>query len=198
MTTMHCVGLDLSLAATGWATIRPGETGLRHGLVPSSPPGGATEDYYPLTLTRLRKIAARVLQRIREGRQDGDPMVVAIEGPSYGNAGVQGYHARAGLMWILYHLIEKEATAVAIVPPASLKRYMTGNGNADKAAMVAAVQRAFPGNLITDDNEADALGLAAMVARQLNQPVEASVQRCHPQALNGVPWPLWIRQLHNP
>lgn len=192
--TPHIVGLDLSLSSTGWAVIRPGEK-PRTGIITSPSVSNGSEDFYPLTLDRLRKLAARIIQAARAGRLENDPLLIAIEGPSFGNANMSGYHARAGLMWLVYHLLQKEADAIVIVPPASLKRYVTGNGNADKVAMVAAIQRAFPAHLVTDDNEADALGLAAMIARQIHQPQEASVQRVNPVALNAVPWPKWIRQL---
>lgn len=192
--TPHIVGLDMSLALTGWASIRPGDE-VRHGTIPSAPPRSAKEDYYPETLDRIRRIVARALDRADIGRGPDDPLIVGIEGPSHGNSNEKGYHARAGLFWMIYHLIAKRSTAVVIIPPASAKRYMTGSGNADKAAMVAAVQRAFPGQLITDDNEADAMTLAAMIARQLHFPQEVSAQRVMPSALDAVPWPRWIREL---
>lgn len=182
--TLHIVGLDLSFTNTGWAIIRPGE-GIRHGLV--STPAIDPANYYPLTLDRIRRISSRSLARIRDGREPGDPMVVAFEAPSYGSKGGQE-HARGGLWWLLYHLISKEADLVITIPPKSAKSYM-GNGNYDKPAMVAAVQRAFPERLITDDNEADALTLAAMVARQCGMAQEQSVQRVRPSALDGVRWP---------
>lgn len=47
------------------------------------------------------------------------------------------------------------------VPVGEIKKHLTGKGNADKAAMVAAV-RAL-GYDVTDDNEADAIALALLV-----------------------------------
>ena len=187
--TVHVVGLDLSLAKTGWSIIRPGEP-IRHGVLPSSAVRG---DYYVETLDRLRRICARIIRRAAEGHEVGDVIVYAIEGPSHGNSNENGYHARAGLMWLLLHLLSKSGTCV-VVPPSSAKRYMTGKGNADKPAMVSAVQRAFPALIVTDDNEADAITMAAMVARELGFPQEVSTHRVHPAALDGVVWPEWITQ----
>lgn len=201
MTTLHLVGLDTSLARTGWSTARVGHDvrpEIRHGIIPTPSVKLSGADYYPETLARIRRIGGRVLREIRAGRQDGDPMIVAFEGPAMESNSGQA-DARAGLRWILYNIIEREADAVVIIPPANLKQYLTGKGGgplADKPAIVAAVQRAYPDQWVTDDNEADAIGLAAMLARQLNYPLEASVQRCHPFALNAVHWPAWIRDLH--
>lgn len=201
MTTLHIAGLDMSLAATGWSTARVtlGEQPeLRVGLIPTPSVKLSGADYYPETLARIRNIAARTLRAIREGQQPGDPFLVAMEGPAMESNTGQA-DARAGLRWLVYHLLEKEADAVVIVPPSTLKQYATGKGGgpaADKPAMVAAAQRAYPDVWISDDNEADAILLAGMVARQVNHPIEASVQRCHPFALNAVRWPRWIRDLH--
>jgi len=45
----------------------------------------------------------------------------------------------------------------AAVHSATIKKHATGRGNADKAAMLAAMQA--KGHAVTDDNEADALAL---------------------------------------
>ncbi len=52
------------------------------------------------------------------------------------------------------------------VPPADLKRFTTGKGNANKDAMVAAVERRW-GRHITDDNEADAFALLQWALAEL-------------------------------
>jgi hypothetical protein len=200
-TTLHIAGLDMSLAKTGWSTARvalgqPAE--LRVGPIPTPSVKLAGADYYPEPLSRIRKVLGRTLREIREGRNPGDPFLVAMEGPAMEANNGQA-DARAGLRWLTYHLLEKECDAFVIVPPSNLKQYATGKGggpDADKPAMVAAAQRAYPDVWISDDNEADALLLAGMVARQVNHPIEASVQRCHPFALNAVKWPAWIRELH--
>jgi Holliday junction resolvasome RuvABC endonuclease subunit len=202
VTRIHIAGFDVSLARTGWATVRIEHDRppvIDHGVIPSNPVGGTTADYYPLTLARIRRIAGRIVGTVRREREVGDPLIVAMEGPALGVArdAAGQADARAGLRWLVYHLLEKEADAFVIIPPSNLKQYLTGKGggpDADKVAIVAAAQRAYPDRWITDDNEAEALGLAAMVARQINAPIEASVQRCHPFALNAVHWPVWIRR----
>lgn len=73
------------------------------------------------------------------------------------HAGVDAAHAYGGFMahltaWCEHHQIPYQG-----VPVGTIKRHATGKGNADKAAMLAAM-RAL-GYTPADDNEADALAL---------------------------------------
>ena len=52
---------------------------------------------------------------------------------------------------------EERSVAYEGVPVGTIKRFATGRGNADKAAMVAAIQAR--GFRPADDNEADAIAL---------------------------------------
>lgn len=198
MTTFHIVGLDLSLTATGVARIRVGDgiegRWIRVDVVGSSPVRNAQ---YPDTLARLRSLAARVVRKAREGAEEGDVIVFAIEGPILANpSGGQAQahvHTRAGFWWLVYHLVEKLGLVV-VVEPSKLKRYVTGKGNTPKDGVLSAVVRLFPDVDVTDNNEADGLGLASMVARELGFPMEPSVQRVTPAALDGIHWPEQITQ----
>lgn len=73
------------------------------------------------------------------------------------HAGVDASHAYGGWLAILSAWCEHHGVAYQGVPVATIKRYATGKGNADKAAMIAAIRRRgfTPG----DDNEADAVAL---------------------------------------
>ena len=186
------VGLDLSLSATGLAFVRPGaERPVAVDLVLSSHSGRE----YPATLSRLRTIARRILDRLDRAEQPGDVVVVVVEGPSLGST-VGHVHTRAGLWWLMYHLLEKRALVV-VVEPSKLKRYVTGKGNAPKTEVLARVAANYPNVGITDDNQADALALASMAARELGSPIEPSAQRVTPGALDGVAWPAIITEYRN-
>lgn len=181
----HIVGIDPSLSATGVARIRPGDpVPIRVNLVTSGPVPNAQ---YPDTLTRIRNIVGRVVRQALEGAEEGDVVIVAMEGPAFAATTGQ-VHTRAGLWWLLYHMLEKQG-ALVVIEPSKLKRYVTGKGNAPKDLVFASVIRAYPNVGIVDNNQADALGLAAMVAREIGQPQELSVQKCTPSALEGVLWP---------
>jgi hypothetical protein len=140
------------------------------------------------------------------GFQAGDIVIAVMEGPAYGSMAQKQQHqdTRAGLRWLTIHTFEPLTRptpdglpgAFRIVPPTSLKRYVTKKGNASKVAMMeAAAGRAFPGiDFRGDDNLVDAYGLAAMACRVLGYPVELSPQRVDPGALAGVRWPRFMEQ----
>lgn len=126
------VGLDLSLTATGICTaggagvFKPRSTGME----------------------RLHAIASFVAARV----SDGD--VVVIEGYSFGSKGNAMFNL-GELGGVVRLDLYKSGISFVDVPPSVLKKFATGNGNANKAAMVLAAGKAGydgPG----DDNAVDA------------------------------------------
>jgi Holliday junction resolvasome RuvABC endonuclease subunit len=80
------------------------------------------------------------------------------------HAGVDAAHAYGGFLahltaWCEHHGIPYEG-----IPVATIKKSATGKGNADKKAVIAAVQS--KGFHPQDDNEADALALLLWVIQQ--------------------------------
>lgn len=71
--------------------------------------------------------------------------------------GVAASHAYGAFLGHLTAWAEANKIAYAGVPVGTIKRHVTGKGNADKAAVIAAVRRL--GFDPKDDNEADALAL---------------------------------------
>jgi Holliday junction resolvasome RuvABC endonuclease subunit len=72
-------------------------------------------------------------------------------------------HVYGGLLATLTAWAELKAIPYEGVPVGTIKRYATGKGNADKAAVIAAMQaRGFHP---ADDNEADALALLLWATR---------------------------------
>jgi Holliday junction resolvasome RuvABC endonuclease subunit len=165
------LGLDLSLTCTGVAG-----NGWTAPLRPPAKLRGTD---------RLLWIRGEITERWVSGVD-----LVAIEGPSYGNQGQgrqAGHHERAGLWWIIRCALATRDIPVAVVPPATLKRYATGRGTADKASMVLAAARHFSWYEGTED-EADALMLAAMAADHLGEPI-AAMPAANRAALDKVEWP---------
>lgn len=156
---MNVIGLDLSLTGTGVAT----PTGTY--LVPSTGHKGAT-------LTDRRERLHRILTGICQHGCPAPQDLVVVEAPSLGQARQGGTHDRAGLWWIVVsHLLDR-ACHVIEVPPATLKKYVTGKGNAKKPDMRMAIYKRY-GVDITDDNEADAFALRALGLDLLGQPLAA-------------------------
>lgn len=73
------------------------------------------------------------------------------------HAGTDAAHVYGGLLAVLTAWCEEYGVAYVGIPVGTIKKFATGKGNADKAAMVAAARGwgFAPG----DDNEADAIAL---------------------------------------
>ncbi len=168
MTSPAVLGVDLSLTATGLSD------GGRTWLVRST---GHRGDTLAIRSTRLRQLRAAVLEHAR-----GTDLVV-VEGPSLGQA------RQGGHWWHVVGALLDTGTSVAEVPPATLKRYATGKGNAGKGAVIEATTRRYPQVLTDgDDNRCDALWLAVMGLDHLTG--SSTVPQAHRAALSAVVWPL--------
>lgn len=142
------VGLDLSLTATGIAwfdgsthTVKPKQNGDR----------------------RLLEIGQEIAIAI-DGRSID--LVVIEDLPTHAkSAGITGMvHGAARVL--LFRLRVPYVT----VPPASLKKYATGKGNAGKPEMAVALFKRF-GLELADDNQVDAFWLRAAGHDLFGQPL---------------------------
>ena len=176
---MRVIGLDLSLTATGFALIEDDTITVR--TITSKPIG---DGWVLDRVQRLDKIERAVMEHMA-GASEID--LIVIEGPSFGQMRQSGEHVRAGLWWRIVSICTDTAPVVE-VPPATLKKYATGKGNAAKDAVLLATARRFPDVDLLDNNQADALWLAAMGARHLEQPID-DVPQLNQTAMAAVRWP---------
>lgn len=149
------LGLDLSLTCTGWATLDTLTGRHTTGTLEVR-----TRDPYH-RLRHLRTAVGSLLSAT-------PPDVVTVEGYSYGSTGAAVTRlAELGAI-IRVHLLDTRHP-FHDVPPATLKRYATGKGNAPKTAVFAAAIRrlAYTG---TSTDEADALWLAHLGAHLTGEP----------------------------
>lgn len=131
---------DLSLSSTGYVSERV--DGVSRGTL--RPPADLSE------IERLDWIAKSVV-RLSHGAE-----LVIIEGFAF--ARPQQAHQLGGLGYIVRHSLWKLGIRYQDVAPATLKKFVTGKGNAKKDQMSMHVLKRFnvePAN----DNEADAVGL---------------------------------------
>jgi Holliday junction resolvasome RuvABC endonuclease subunit len=73
------------------------------------------------------------------------------------HVGTDAAHIYGGFLACLSAWCEENGLAYQGVPVGTIKRFTTGKGNADKAAVIAALR--VRGFSPTDDNEADALAI---------------------------------------
>lgn len=167
---MIVAGLDLSLTSTGVARIDGGSVHLER-LQPKKLTGHERLEYL-LGATRVTATIADL---------------VVIEGPSYGSQG-GSQHERAGLWWLVAHMLWTSRKPYAVVVPAGLKKYSSGKGNSGKDQVLAAVIRRYRDIPVDGNDVADALVLAAMAADHYGFPL-AEVPQVNRQALLAVTWP---------
>lgn len=163
-TIRRVVGLDLSLTATGIATIADSGTADTKTV--------KTTSAAPMP-DRIAHIAERVAETV-----GGPNVLVVMEDCVLRSNAALGLAMLHGV--VRDHLWQRGITPV-LVAPATLKVYAAGKGNADKGAVIAeAVRRlGYPGS---SDNEADALFLAHLGRDLLGCPL-VDLPQTHRRAL---------------
>lgn len=181
--TKHVLGLDLSLTSTGMAMI---EGGKLVG-VDSVKTKGKRADTIEDRAKRLRHIADVIVEFVRADQTD----LIVIEAPSYGSR-FGSAHDRSGLWWIVTEALITAGFQVALVAPQTRAKYATGAGNSKKDIVLAHVIERYVSETtprISNDDEADAVALAAMGARFLGEPVEDELPEANLAAMSGAQWP---------
>lgn len=162
------LGLDLSITCTGVAG-----AGWTDAI---KPPDAKKADIH----TRIDFIVRR-LHEFLPGIE-----LVALEGISFGSPDTN--RQIAGLNWIVRRELWKRGVPFASVPPASLKQFISGKGNAAKADVVREVTRRFPWFQGGED-EADAVVLAGMAAERVGQPIVELPKAQREAGMKKVVWP---------
>lgn len=172
------IGLDLSLTASGFARFAV-DAPPYATTIPSK---GKTADSLLDRSVRLETIAQRILNSMPEGIPA--PLVaVAIETPAH-NQTSGHHHDRSGLWWLTVSALLGQGYNVYEVSTTQVKKYATGKGNASKMEVMAAAIKRYPDLDIANDNEADAVVLAAFLARALGDPIEESLPQANLSALD--------------
>lgn len=174
------VGLDLSMTYTGGTIITGGDvwTFPARSIGKKDAPHTATAD-------RLIALTDEILSHI----PDVENVRIAIEGPSHGSTGTSA-HERAGLFWMVFAELHKRGAHISVIPPNNLKKYACGTSyRIDKDMVLAAVIRRYLDIPVTNNNIADSLVLAAMLARHHGQPIEGEeLPANHLSALDKIRW----------
>lgn len=165
------LALDLSLTATGVADTDGTSLTL------------SSDHKGPERLNDLRNQVDRLTHNQTTCRVD----VVAIEGYAMGSARQSHSYAIGELGGVIRHRLWMHNVPYVEVPPALVKKYATGKGNAPKDDVFAAAIRrlGYGGN---SKDEADALWLWALVLDALGEPV-VQVPAVHREALAKVQIP---------
>lgn len=178
---MIVYGIDPSLTATGIARVDTDDRlVVECQTLTSTGKSGAT-------LARRRERLNRLTDQVY-GALWNPPDLIVIEAPSLGQARQGGQLDRHGLWWMLVDALIDHVTLVAVTP-AQRAKYATGRGNAGKDEVLLAVARRYPHAEPQNNNEADALVLAAMGARLLGEPIEEHLPKANLSAMDKVERP---------
>lgn len=164
---MIIVGLDLSLTAPGVASLNPGDSMTFGTLKPKALSTPAA----PLHVTdktsrdedaRLIQLADQVIEYVATATSSDEdmlPSLIVIEGLGFASQ-TSSAMTRAGLHFLVRTRLRSFTWAhVQIVAPSTLKKFVTGKGNSEKSLMLREVYKRWKCDC-TDDNQADAVGLA--------------------------------------
>lgn len=186
---MIVVGLDLSLTGAGIAVIRDDEfveQGLSRFDVDTF--GHELKKDAPLVARgdRIQFVAGQIVNCITSEIEQPD--LVAIEDMPYGATGA-GTIDRSGLWWHVVIALQNRGIPIVQVNVSTLKIYATGKGaGVGKDEVMLAVARRYPDAPISNNNEADAFGLAAIAARLVGHPIE-TLPLTHLRAMDKLEMP---------
>jgi Holliday junction resolvasome RuvABC endonuclease subunit len=181
--TFRTVGLDLSLTSTGTAWLIQGPHDPAFIETQTFTSAGSATATLDDRWRRLQNLSEQIWNVARCAD------LVVIEGPSYASKNPGSAHDRSGLWWRVVDRLVAAEIPVVEVPPSCRAKYATGKGNAAKTAVLLAAERRYPQAGIEGDDTADAVVLAAMGARHLGRPAEASLPATHLAGMTGVRWP---------
>lgn len=181
----NVLGVDLSLTGAGIASLA--ETNEVHTF------GRKGKNNEPYAMRNERANAIR--ESIADLLIAADAYDLAVfEGPSFGSVGGSAFD-RAGLWWKVYDMLTSKGIPILVVIPNKVKIYGVGRATSrgenkvEKDEIFAAAIRRYPDIDIQNNNEADALLLAAIGRRMLGHPLEQTLPQTHLRALDGLVLP---------
>lgn len=174
----HVVGIDFSLTATG--------IGSSRGWAVTIGEKGRRGDLFDQRGARIDRLAGAVDEHV--GRSHHVDLAV-MEQPAPGVPGGSTWD-RAGAWWAIARDLRRRRIPIAFVANTARSKYATGRAGADKDTVLRMMREQLPGWTIDNDNEADALALAAMGRDWLGRPLYPVTDRARWEALEAVEWPV--------
>lgn len=176
------IGLDTSLTSAGVAVLR-----LRDGVIT----GETIRVRPPAKLTgheRLDNQRNAIVSEVRRTGVQYSNLLTIIERaiPQRQKYALENL----GLWWLVTHTLWANGIDYAQVVASSAKKYITGNGRAEKDEIMVALFKRWTvlAQAITNNDTADAMCFAIMAADWLGWPV-APVPKEQRKSLEAVMWP---------
>lgn len=162
---MKTIGIDLSLTGTG-ICILENEKIVDTKLIKSKKEGDTPTD----EIIRMYSIVEEVVEEflIYNSKEEISVDLVLLEGISYMSKNTTALSQLSGLSYMVRSELFRNDIPFVIVAPSSLKKFITGKGNSPKDIIMMEIYKGW-GETITDNNKADAFGLA-MIGQYLLNP----------------------------
>ena len=169
MTTV--IGLDISLTKTGIAVVKADGLVLHSGLIKSKPTGDTPKD----EVIRLTGICRQIFEQLDKTLGKSKPDLVMIENFAFMARNTTALTQIAGVSYMIRAELVKRNWPFILVAPTSLKKFVTGKGNADKNQMMMMIFKDYTFESL-DDNTADSYALAvcglALLGKELHKTIE--------------------------
>jgi Holliday junction resolvasome RuvABC endonuclease subunit len=194
----YIVGLDLSLTSSGIAilsdclptaqAVPAHQQGydVAPAVLRSVGEDGKRADSYRTRSRRVRRQCAAIMRIL-------DPylgtVLALVEGPIYAGKVLPSYFDRAGLFHGVFGALDARGIPIAVVSPTTGHQFVTGKGHADKSDIVVEASKWWPDVFVHNDDEADALGYAAMGAMHVGLKLPFRPRARHYNAVATVDWP---------
>lgn len=148
----YFVGLDLSLNGTAIVIVDQNKNLILNRVISTNPKNGIED--------RIRQITDKVINELYNISDNLSS--IYIEGISYGSTG-KAFSQLSGLFYHIQILIDNNFPNVIkkIIAPGTLKKYITGKGNAKKDLILLNVYKKF-GIEFDNSDSADAFSLAML------------------------------------
>lgn len=122
---------------------------------------------HSFTQRRLQGIVTAISTQL-----DRMPSLIVLENPAFSRVGGHN-HDRSWLWGKIYDACAERELPIITPTPTQRAKYAAGRGNAPKTMVVAHTMKHWPTVTIANDNEADALVLAAIGCRILGLPIDS-------------------------
>lgn len=170
------VGLDFSLTATGVCAITDAEAEC-------ITVGSRREQTWWEFPNRVEQIAVDIHEWLGEERQGS---AIVIESPAFG-AKSSALDRMFGGWWLFARALGRLGyDPPLLVSPSQVKKFATSKGNASKRDVERAVWRRYPDVELRDDNQADALVLAAIGSAAYGEPFNGALTKYQQEVVEAV------------
>lgn len=172
MPRVRVLGIDTSLSATGLCRVDLIDTSvvIATATVSAPPPARNGDRSKRAMARRVNALMAKVDAALTDGAGETLPDLVAVESLAYGAKG-EGAWVLPWIFGRVIELCEHYDVPLIVVGTSQRAKYATGSGRAGKDEVMLSTAKLWPEAGVTNNNEADAMVVAAVGCHHLGHPI---------------------------